>query len=127
MMSHESLKDVLAPVLGVLKDLGGKFVFTDDMGETFVITTKRELKKYQEKEQQQLPLPGPAALDKAVREHVPEGMQQDIMNQINRDLALAAADEGKPLFDDLAIQDGGVFKKVRFEPIKGDLPPSVQE
>ena len=127
-MTDGSLKAVLSPVLRVLRDLGGKFVFTDDDGETFVIMSKSELVKIKQKEeQQQLVLPPAGAVEKAVREHVPVDLERDVIERINRDIALAHSEE-EVATDDIGIQmDAIPAKTVRFESLKGDLPPELQE
>ena len=122
-MSDESLKHVLAPVLRVLKDLGGKFVFSDDEGNTFVLTSKKELLAQRSK-QEQLPLPKAKAVEAAVRQHAPD-IADDIIDAINRDIALS----GQPFLiveDDLASSLPPA-PKVRFEPLRGDLPPQLQD
>lgn len=129
-MPEESIKHILRPVLRVLRDLGGKFVFTDDDGETFVIMPKSELVKMKTgKKEQQLALPQAVAVEKAVREHVPMNLQDDVIERINRDIALSHEDEVASQQDDLAIPltHDAPARQVRFESFKGDLPPELQE
>ncbi|MBI1833681.1 MAG: hypothetical protein HYR90_02550 [Candidatus Andersenbacteria bacterium] len=125
-MSEESLKSVLAPVLKVLKDLGGKFVFSDDTGETFVIMSKKELVKNRRQSEKQLPLLSAEATAKAVREHVPIQLDEEIIENINRDIALSLTSEDSD--ENLAWEAEPVnMKKVRFESLKGDISPDLQD
>lgn len=122
-MEHESLKHVFAPVLRVLKDLGGKFVFTDDEGNTFVLMSKKELVEQRSK-QEQLPLPEAQVVEAAVRQYAPE-IADDVIDAINRDIALSGQESLLPE-DDLAASLPPA-PKVRFEALRGDLPPQLQD
>ena len=129
-MSQNSLKDELAPVLRLLKDLNGTFTFADDEGNVFELARKREQVAASPvvAGEQQLPLLSSHAVEAAVRQHAPE-LADDVIEAINRDIALSQANEEIDVQeDDLALpfEDENV-QKVRFEPLKGDLPPELQD
>lgn len=156
-MQHEQkpLKDTLAPLLRVLRDLGGKFSFMDDEGNQFVLASKEALEEgaaLRQAQDKQLSLPQAQSVARAIRKHVDSSIEDDVLERINRDIALAAnaeqddmdeAEEG----DDLAelseeeisaeddLGDSYVFPPsshvpkppiIRFEPLKGDLHPDLQ-
>lgn len=124
-MSEEAnLKEVLGPVLRVLKGLGGKFVFTDGDGDTFVLMSKTELTRTRQRHEQQLPLPPAHAVKAAVRQHAPD-ISEDVIEAINRDIALSQ-NQPEGGNDDLALP-GPPAPKLRFEPLKGDISPDLQE
>lgn len=125
MAKNENLKETLEPVLRVLKDLGGKFVFTDDDGSTFVLMSKKELMQARSRREQQLPLPPARAVAAAVRQHAPD-LPNDVIEAINRDIALSHTVEPDMESDDLGLP-ANTLPKLRFEPIKGDLAPELQE
>lgn len=124
-MSEEgNLKDVLGPVLRVLKGLGGKFVFTDSDGDTFVLMSKAELTRVRQK-QEQLPLPPARAVEAAVRQHAPD-IAEDVIEAINRDIALSQ-NQPDVAGDDFSLPLAPPAPKLRFEPLKGDISPDLQE
>ncbi len=137
-MSGGLLKDELAPALRVIKQLGGSILFTDDEGEEFVIARRRDVEK--KSKETQLELPSSRAVANAIRKNLPGEIDETVVEQINRDIALAAgmsteeAEESLEAVeeseDDLSpdyIRPAPPAVRVRFEPIKGDLPPQLQE
>ncbi|MBI3420461.1 MAG: hypothetical protein HY006_00170 [Candidatus Sungbacteria bacterium] len=131
------LREAVEPVLRVLSQLGGHFTFTGQQGEQFVITRKTDfdaLKKQGATSERQLPMA-------AARRREIENLD-DVLGRINREIALFQSlqeEEAESVFDD-EIDDVTVEEmdeahqapmrppvRVRFEPIRGDLPPELQE
>lgn len=135
MMSE--IKEALAPVLKVLGELGGRFVFTDDEGRQFVVATQEEWEKAQVKQseaaQKPLPLAAPAG---GMRSFVVRSRADELLDRINREIALfqtenpegVEVDVPEEPSDDLGIsaQEEQAPVKVKFEPLRGDLPPDLQ-
>ncbi|MEK7500181.1 MAG: hypothetical protein AAB649_06265 [Patescibacteria group bacterium] len=138
-MHHEQkpLKETLQPILHILKDLGGTFSFTDEDGNQFVLASKEAFEGQKEKvQEQQLTLPQAETVSRAIRKHIDISLQDDVLDRINRDIALAYAlkqeiEEGEVLDDlDVALDDDLALSndsRIRFEPLRGDLPPELQE
>lgn len=135
----------LAPLLRVIKQLGGKFVFTDNEGEHYVISQADSRKSIGDNQKQLLPARDVVA--KAIRKHISVPVDEETIMRVNRDIALMNL-QSDDQEDDLAasgqkmpglnedkefnhIYSAGRPKppplRVRFEPIKGDLPPTLQE
>lgn len=118
-MMHDEpeLKDMLAPALRVLKSLGGQLVFADDDGEQFVLTTRRVFEEKISPSETQLPLPHNAyepPTEMETEEDVPPWDDEPEVPLGVDDLSLDIPASDTPM-------------RVRFEPIKGDLPPDLQE
>jgi hypothetical protein len=149
-MQHEQkpLKETLQPLLRVLSDLGGKFSFMDEEGNQFVLASKEVFEGEQEKvQEQQLTLPQAETVSRAIRKHIDPTLEDEVLDDINRDIALAYAvkqELEEEVMDDLAaITEGDaemeeakefssnrnipVPPRIRFEPLRGDLPPDLQE
>lgn len=141
MMSHEQkpLKEALAPILDVLKQLGGKFTFMDEEGTQFVLASADVLEGAQKQEEQQLSFPQADSVAKALRKHVDSSLADDVIDRVNRDIALAASaeheeDEIEDVIDaeEASLEEAHSYNppkppRIRFEPIKGDLAPELQE
>ncbi len=155
-MQHEQkpLKEALEPVLDVLQQLGGKFTFTDDEGRQFVLASvdalqDEEARGQAQGKQQQLVFPQADSVAKALRKHVDSSLGDDVIERINRDIALAASSEqleAEDEIEELVEETEGIevehayvapvpphppmrhtdSNKIRFEPIKGDLAPDLQ-
>ncbi len=133
----KSLKETLEPILGILNDLGGKFTFLDDDGNKFILASEEALEAEQEETtyeiEQQLSLPQADTVSRAIRKHVDSSIQDDVLERINRDIALAYAVEqeaGEELdeIEEIAVTpDYPQPPRIRFEPLRGDLPPDLQE
>ncbi|MEX0909815.1 MAG: hypothetical protein WDZ75_00805 [Candidatus Paceibacterota bacterium] len=137
--SQPDIKETLSPILRVLSQLGGKFSFTDDEGRQFVIMRQEEIQEI--KKEKQLSLP--AAPEKV-------HSADDVLEKINREIAswqmqdeeeLAEANQEEDRQEDFHRSQEGVPmppninnsenkeeepKRVRFEPLKGDLDPELQ-
>lgn len=135
-MSGGLLKDELAPALRVLKQLGGSITFTDDDGEEFVIARRQDVAKGSK--ETQLELPSSQVVANAIRRNIPGDIDERVVERINRDIALAASasdetgeiQEEQQTEDDLSpnyIRPTPPPSRVRFEPLRGDLPPQLQE
>lgn len=146
MMSE--LKEALGPVLKVLGELGGRFVFTDDEGRQFVVAAAGEWEKVHGKQpevvnQKSLPLPtGPVSPLRSFVVRPPAGRAgsraDELLDRINREIALfqtesVAEAEGEAPAEPTTADDLGISEqeeqapaKVKFEPLKGDLPPDLQ-
>lgn len=146
-------EDVLKSLLIVLKEVRGYFVFKDESGEQFVILGKEEfddLSESSSKAGKQLSLSSTllnSALEHGVEERMSdaddkiEGIEEDkmsaddILAKINRDIALyklLQEEEGESdvlegIEKDELDESVSAGQKVRFEPLKGDLSPELQE
>lgn len=146
----EDVQAALAPVLRVLSQLGGYFVFTNPQGEQFVVSSKEEFEARREKEktERQLPL---TAVHTTQRPRMDEEEIVDIIassvDMLNREIALSKEPQDEQIgMDDLGleigeepqvVEDGSLQReyelpsipplRVKFEPIRGDLPPELQE
>lgn len=137
-MTAGELKEALEPVLRVISQLGGQFMFTDAQGEQFVIARKTDFEAAKKQgpavTEHQLPMSA------ARRESADE--LDGVLGRINREIALFLAlqeEEVANTFDD-EVDDVAADEmsnepevpmpppvRVRFEPIRGDLPPELQE
>lgn len=138
----------LESVLAVLKRLGGYFVLADG-GEEYVLVGKEYFDELQlAKKGRQLSLSAARGLMSSIKEEkevvgtdraelkkvVESGVSKqleknkesvdDVLERINRDIALyrLQQEEETELDDELRSP-----QKVKFEPLKGDLPPELQE
>lgn len=123
-------------IIEVLRDMGGYFTFTDAAGEEYVVMRRQDmghlhLPANQSEVQLVLP-PSPTAVANTA---------DLLLDRINRDIAMYQ--QAQEQFDDLAIpEDEAVVtiepmiegaapvpppRRVRFEPLRGDLPPELQE
>ncbi len=139
MQTGQTLRGAFAPVLRVLKQLGGHFTFTDEDGEQFVIARQQDFvgwRKRTEGTDKQLALPAADAVARAVRRNVPMDLDDEVLQRINRDIAISHWADDERSFDDLGLGEHRKLApdrptpppvRVRFEPIKGDLPPELQE
>lgn len=129
--------ETLNQIIEVLRELGGYFTFTDSAGEEYVVMRKQDAGQLRSSARQpevQLVLPPSPTL--------PSNTADLLLDRINRDIALYQ--EAQEQFDDLAIpeeesndetrepltQDAAPTpppRRVRFEPLRGDLPPELQE
>lgn len=130
--------ETLANIAAILHDTGGYFTFRGEDGEELMVIRKSDvpgLDAAQSSAQLQLSLPPPppgASLPSA----------DELLERINRDIALYhEAQAQSEEFDDLAIPDEEEKmsppyqpaaplpppRRVRFEPLRGDLPPELQE
>lgn len=140
-------EDVLESALAVLKEVGGYFVFKDETGEQFVIMDKGEfddLSKVSSKKGKQLSLSS-TLLDSAKEQKKEEELDlvdaekdkvsvDEILEKINRDIALYKLLQEE---EEIDVMEGVeeeeidepvlISQKVRFEPLRGDLPPELQE
>lgn len=117
MRGNKSLDELLA----VLREWGGYFVFSHD-GEEFVVASKEEFEGMERtNNEMQLELPSSEVA-------LADG-DEDVLEKINRDIALFQKqfnDDEIMEEDNEGLLDGGA-NKVRFEPIKGDISPELQE
>ncbi|HSX24940.1 MAG TPA: hypothetical protein VLG69_03165 [Candidatus Andersenbacteria bacterium] len=147
----KNIKETLEPILQVLSDLGGKFTFMDDEGREFVLASRDALEQEHEemhRNEQQLELPQIDRVADAIRKNIDSGIEDDVIDRINRDIALTAAQEQQDTddeIDDLAavvVSDDGIQEdvtvymrptppppvpKIRFESVRGDLAPELQD
>ena len=144
---QSDLKDALAPVLRVVKELNGHFVFSDGDGGQFVIVSKEEFDSVS-KEERQLTLPAPDTVAEAIRKNFDDSVDDEIIDKVNQDISLAYMREmeekgddqvdivGDELEEDLEAEGVHIERgerpspppvRVQFEPIKGDISPDLQE
>lgn len=134
MSKSQHLRDELLPAMRVLKALGGTISFYDEDGEQFVITRSADIQ--QKSEELQLTLPTADVVSDAIRRNV-EDIDEEVLERINRDIALSVSDdEDQQDFDRAVMPEGDddAFDgptpppiRVKFEPLKGDLSPDLQD
>lgn len=121
-MSEKNLEQIAQ----ALKNNKGHFVINTDEEDLVIMTKKEYDRQTNQNAGIQLELQSTA--------HTPkeddQTQDQEDLEEINRELAAYHA--AQELYDDLtAMSDEdyelGPRKKVKFEPIKGDLPPDLQE
>lgn len=122
----------LALVLAALKELGGYFVWKDAAGEEYVIISRGDFER-------RLAVSAEEQLDllnrTAYRETAAKSRTaDDMLEKINRDLAqyqLQREEDGinltYPLPPSTMAAASKQGKTVRFEPLRGDLSPELQE
>jgi|SRR3989338_1753479 len=137
----KNIKETLEPILNVLSDLGGKFTFTDDEGRQFVLAAKETLEQEQISEaEQQLVLPQVDRVADAIRKNIDPEIGDDVIDRINRDIAMTTAreqfeqeDEIDDIAesvtedDDLTMYAPPPVPRIRFESVRGDLNPHLQD
>lgn len=133
----------LDAVIAALKQLGsGYFVWRDDTGDELVIMTKREFNRLAPRTDDEVQLPL-AVAQKPERPAAFEREAGEVLQRINHELAeYQAAQEEEEMYEALLegeslpdtapphpspFQGEGDVLKVRFEPLRGDLPPELQE
>lgn len=126
-------------VLGALKGVGGYFVLRDETGEEFIIMRAADWQRRAGSDMQ-LPLPplgarregGPIASPVSL----PAAGATEVLARINREIALYQLQQEEQAAEvvaedaDPARRLGGTERpgtRVRFEPLRGDLPPELQE
>lgn len=129
-----TMRDAFMPIVRVLKGLGGHFTFTDTDGEQYVVVKKSEFEAQTQKRETQLRIT-------SVSEEVSFDTDEEDLSRVNEDIAMShvGQEEGP---DDLSVsyQETEIEMsedaytppapppvRIRFEPIKGDLPPDLQE
>ncbi|MCE9642818.1 MAG: hypothetical protein K8Q97_00680 [Candidatus Andersenbacteria bacterium] len=143
----KTIKETLEPILQVLSDLGGKFTFMDDEGREFVLASREALEEehmamHQEEQQLELFL-DTDTMASAIRKNIDAEIGDDVIDRINRDIALTAAQEQfeqEDEIDDIAEEvheddDLNMYTrptpppvpKIRFESDRGDLSPHLQD
>jgi len=116
-------------VMAALRELGGYFVVEND-GEEFVITSKDNFdNRAGLGEELQLPL---AAAPKQELTEETKMRADHVLDRINREVAVYLIRQQEDDINGLSLDDeaelrGSENKKVSFEPIRGDLPPDLQE
>ncbi len=129
MRGNEALNQITA----ILRDLGGYFTFVDEMGEEYVIAPKKSFAI----------TPGSSSAEPEVQLSLPPAENiptiptaHELLDRINQDIALFRAAQDQ--FDDLEILEEEEStpvtevqlpppRRVRFEPLRGDLSPDLQE
>jgi hypothetical protein len=142
----KNIKETLEPILNILNDLGGKFSFRDDEGRVFVLMSEDEMLKDQfeiEEIEQQLELPEISTIADAIRNNISSEIADDVIERINKDIAMTHAQEQdleEDEMDDLAtmvVEDDDLSTytrpappappQIRFESVRGDLNPALQD
>lgn len=137
--NQSSLREAVEPILRVLAQLGGHFTFSDQQGEQFVIIRKQDFDTSRKagslNTEKQLPLSVPSKdshyEEVAISEEDGENTNQYLdLYQIKQQEEQALAEE---ILHELAKEESPYDHplpppvRVRFEAIKGDLPPDLQE
>jgi len=118
--------ETLNQLLDILNQIDG-YVVVRWKGQEFVITRRQSASPGK-----QLALPTTSSLAKAVRKKARDEGETpaSILDGINREIARYSVEEQEKEIDDLSLafdNDHKQGKKIRFEPINGDLSPDLQE
>lgn len=128
----QSLMDQLEPILSVLRSTDGYFVFRDREGEEYVLVRALDLKNMSESsDEKQLPLPK-AEPRQVSGMHGSGHTLDEVLERINREIALfqAQREESMSVQEEENEREDSREQpslRVRFEPLRGDLPPELQE
>jgi hypothetical protein len=108
-------------VAKALVELGGYFTFKDAVGHEFVIMRKEDFVPPEDTEgaDRQLSLPAAPA--------EPLVSAEDVLERINRDIAIFQLHQDEEIEEEEGDDDMEPPRRVRFEPLRGDLPPELQE
>lgn len=116
--------DPLKLVRAALKELGGYFVFSD-MEDEYVVLLKKDFDALRSEVDAGVQLTLPTTAEKLAVD------DNDVLDQINRDIALFQSQqvEREPQTLDSIEEEGSGQERtrVRFEPLRGDLPPELQD
>lgn len=112
-------------LIKALKQLGGYYVWMAE-GEEFVIMRKKDFdSKGEETKEVQLGLMVDREADDGRND------EEEYIDQVNEQLAARYGEEEPEITEFSTEEDGmdemGLRKKVRFEPLRGDLSPELQE
>lgn len=139
-----SLQLSLAPIISALKDLPGSyFTFPDTDGEEYVLVRQTEFARLRQKANEVQP---------SLLEATPHAATaDDMLGKINRDIALWQLQQDDESTDESSLDSmphheettnhrplpprppqlpnhkKEPLRRVRFEPLRGDLPPDLQE
>lgn len=139
-MLDKTMQTSLEKIIEVLNEFGGYFTFNDDFGREFVVAPKEMVERdCCHVEEKQLALPETEA---TLDTDLPSA--DEMLDKINRDIALYKEQQDEDLepvtteSEELELVDDAVEmpisgdeveppRRVRFEPLRGDLPPELQE
>ncbi|MEK7557070.1 MAG: hypothetical protein AAB538_03780 [Patescibacteria group bacterium] len=143
--------ETLQKLLDVLRETAGYFVFRDKAGEEYVLARKEDFMSGESAQgaDKQLSLPplrssssagqATTSLVEAVRKTARQfdTTPEFVLDSINKEIANYHEEERERELDDLSVEAAGQGrpldrargkgKRIRFEPIHGDLPPELQE
>ncbi len=141
---NSDIREAVEPILRVLSQLGGHFTFTGRQGEQFVIIRKDELDGMKadgaKGKQRELPLMSRRVA--GVEEQAVPESADEVLDLINQDISLYTKmrQEDEALAQEILAEiekeepQSTLFEtplppptRVRFEPLRGDLPPELQE
>lgn len=117
-------------ILAGLRELGGYFVWRDEAGEAYVILSKREFDAWHKARELEVQLSLPATPGIAESRGAEAEARADyVLERINREIALYQLRQQEDQI--IEIQDSEPeqpekLARVRFEPLRGDLPPELQ-
>src|SRR5687767_4498131 len=119
-------------LLSVLKEIDGYFVVTDGEGEEYIVVKRSDFERRAPiNSEVQLPLPSRTGTGEDILESA-----GDVLERINREIAdyyvqQAEQDFVEPEEESSSLTQSSFTvpppRRVRFEPLSGDLPPELQE
>lgn len=120
-MVNQMKENVFSQALAALKELGGYFVWRDEAGEAYVILSKQEFDRRQKAEDPEVQLSLPA-----VPQEENEIRADHVLERINREIALYQLRQQEDQMIEPESEQLEKPARVRFEPLRGDLPPGLQ-
>jgi hypothetical protein len=132
---------LIETVVAVLRELGGYFVWRAEHGEEYIVMSRKDFdQRTTGVRDTQLGLLGRGTAESGASKWTAD----DMLDKINRDLALyqlqreeELEEENGEVEEDVSIKplppiadkpfDVAQGKHVRFEPLRGDLPPDLQD
>lgn len=123
MMSYE-LRNALEPILELLDQIDGYLVFKGANGQEYILGRAEDVlgEEAEESEEIQLSLPT-ASSDRDKRSR---SAADELLDRLNREIALFQLQQEDDDIEDLGFEQEPP-KRIRFEPLRGDLPPELQE
>lgn len=117
-------------ILAGLRELGGYFVWRDEAGEAYVILSRREFEAWHKtgEPEVQLSLPTTPGVTESKSAET-EARADYVLERINREIALYQLRQQEDQIIELQDPESEQLEKparVRFEPLRGDLPPELQ-
>ena len=123
MMSYE-LRNALEPILELLDQIDGYLVFKGANGQEYILGRLEDILEEDSEESKEIQLSLPTVYpdgDKKARTAADE-----LLDRINREIALFQLQQEDEDIEDLDFEQEPP-KRIRFEPLRGDLPPELQE
>lgn len=112
---------LIESVVAVLREVGGYFVLVDG-DEEYVVINKRDFEQMRGGLEDEVQLELPSTEEAMARD------DSDVLERINRDIAMFGSqheEQDSEIIEEEAKEEAPA--RVRFEPLRGDISPELQE